>query len=1097
MRTQRIVCATAFALLLWLTGCGGGGSSESGPTPSGIAPQPGGSAPNGGTITGPAGSQVVVPAGALSQNVLIEITQSSSGAPALPPGVTAVGQIFAFTPHGTTFSKPATVTVPFDPARVPAGFSATLYKTNATQSAWEAVTGATASGGMMQGQVTGFSYFVVAAPPPLELEWIRREWEFSASTHGRGFRQLGDRGHVNGGGVVDDLRMVGGLLVRPQDQPDGARLHVFSSDTGGTYWVSAQVPAGDPTDPTRIDGTQSDLHQRQYFIKNDRNATLRFTLSQSLLELIDASPDSQEPRAPICEGQLDCRTLQAVVSLVARAQNYDKGIDVADAWAVAKLDGYQQHWSTVAFGSDASDEEWAERFEFNGDVDGPPGSHARFRLKRPVTFEIPLTDVDVGEMVVLIMDATAHARDYRHSFSYAGAFMRDPISTDGVAIEYTGLTPTAAPDGPLAPRVEPTAPECAGAADPAAGTLQFQQASFVAYEDEPSAWIFVTRTDGSHGEVSALLETRDGTGIAGQHYRSVSTPVHFADGQSGRRLIEIPILADTTEEENRTIQLQLSDVRGCAAPGSPTTAVLTLVDDDEPLPTPTPTHSVGFTVVGLAGSGLVVEDAITGASVAPATDGTYKFGFEYNSGVAYDVRIQTQPQSPNQSCIVRRGSGTVADADITNIRIECTTPAAPGELDPDFGTAGKVVVNDLDVGKAVVVQSDDRIVVLTSRLGTPVLARFNTDGTADVTFGNGGRADVRFNGGIGEEAYGLSVQSDNKLIVVGRARTDTRFDMAVARFNANGTVDMGFGTQGVTTLNPLAEVNPDDIIVGNHRANRALLTADAKIYVAGSASYRDRLTGEARTLFAVARLNPDGSVDRGFGVTATSLIYGPGFTNNAVAFGLALQSDGKVVLAGSAIDSTRVGMARFKTNGGLDTDDPPVPGNYGPGGVGSLVFEPSAGGTGVASDLVMLEDNSTAVATNAAVTDPTNGGGVSRIRLYHIDSNGNDPRGDFTDTPLGPDNDVANQLVRLSNGKLVLAAQASSATTVSDFGIVRYNADLTLDASFGTNGAVRVDFFGARDGATSLAIQHDGKIVAAGSTRNGTSDVLGITRIVQ
>jgi hypothetical protein len=94
----------------------------------------------------------------------------------------------------------------------------------------------------------------------------------------------------------------------------------------------------------------------------------------------------------------------------------------------------------------------------------------------------------------------------------------------------------------------------------------------------------------------------------------------------------------------------------------------------------------------------------------------------------------------------------------------------------------------------------------------------------------------------------------------------------------------------------------------------------------------------------------------------------------------------------------------------------------------------------------------------------------------------------------GPDNDRPARLVRQPDGKLVLAAAISSATA-SDFGVVRYNADLSLDDGFGSSGALRVDFFGARDGAVDVALQPDGKLVAVGWTRNGASDVLAIVRI--
>src|SRR5262245_2127452 len=118
-------------LFLILAGCGGGGSSPTQPPPKPQSPQ----APPAHRGTGAAaatvsngGAQVVVPAGALAQATQIAIAQTNTGAPALPPDVTPVGPMFAFTPHGTTFAVPATVTLPYDPSLVAAGAQLQLYK---------------------------------------------------------------------------------------------------------------------------------------------------------------------------------------------------------------------------------------------------------------------------------------------------------------------------------------------------------------------------------------------------------------------------------------------------------------------------------------------------------------------------------------------------------------------------------------------------------------------------------------------------------------------------------------------------------------------------------------------------------------------------------------------------------------------------------------------------------------------------------------------------------------------------------------------------------------------------------------------------------
>src|SRR5262245_13488410 len=112
MITRLIKLSAAIVLTVVLAACGGGGGSDgSSPPPSNNTPPPSqnsGIGAAGGTVTGPSGAQVVIPAGALSAPTNIAVAQSSAGAPALPAGVTAFGDIFAFTPHGTSFATPVT-----------------------------------------------------------------------------------------------------------------------------------------------------------------------------------------------------------------------------------------------------------------------------------------------------------------------------------------------------------------------------------------------------------------------------------------------------------------------------------------------------------------------------------------------------------------------------------------------------------------------------------------------------------------------------------------------------------------------------------------------------------------------------------------------------------------------------------------------------------------------------------------------------------------------------------------------------------------------------------------------------------------------------
>ena len=152
MTDTRIILTLVHALAVCavVTACGGGGSS---------APPPQTIGPAGGTVTSAEGASVTIPPGALSSEVAIAVTKSSTIAPALPqiPDVQPAGVFFDLTPHSTTFALPVTVSVPFDSAHVPTGARVMLIKPNAAQTGWVPVPGATISGSKISGTILNFS----------------------------------------------------------------------------------------------------------------------------------------------------------------------------------------------------------------------------------------------------------------------------------------------------------------------------------------------------------------------------------------------------------------------------------------------------------------------------------------------------------------------------------------------------------------------------------------------------------------------------------------------------------------------------------------------------------------------------------------------------------------------------------------------------------------------------------------------------------------------------------------------------------------------------------------------------------------------------
>jgi len=614
--------------------------------------------------------------------------------------------------------------------------------------------------------------------------------------------------------------------------------------------------------------------------------------------------------------------------------------------------------------------------------------------------------------------------------------------------------------------------------DPASGVLAFDAPSSEISEDGTSVTLHVVRVGGTSGALTASLSAARGLDGAtlGLDYTLPAASVTFADGEGGPRDVTVSIVDDRAGEPDEDVTLTLAAPGGCATAGPGSSTVLTIVDDDfEDVASPD-TYTVGGIVAGLSGTGLVLEERITGMQLTPG-DGPFTFGYAFQDGSPYDVRVVTQPTSPNQICSLTNGAGTIANAVVTDIVVSCITPAANGSLDASFGIGGRVTTGLPASGTALALQSDGGIVVV----GGLNLVRYAPDGSLDTTFGGSGTARIVFNGGLLDEALGVTVQPDDKIVVVGQTRVGTRTHMAIARFDAAGTPDTGFGIGGSTTVNPYASLPANS---HNHRAYKALIQPDGKILVAGHAGLVDAM-GTIRNSYAVARLNPDGSLDTSFGGdgSATASVGGGG----DFAYAIGLQSDGKIVLAGrSAPDGTStpdLGLVRFMADGRLDTD-------YGRGNNGTVLFDAGFGGWDEAADLVVLGDDSVVVAVQAMA------GSTFTFTLVHVSSDGTiGTSSDIVSTPIGPMNDYGRAVALQADGKLVLVGQVSSAT-VNDFGVVRYTPDGALDPSFGTGGIVTVDFFGASDGANDVAIQPDGKIVVVGVARNGTSNGLGLARLL-
>lgn len=942
-------------------------------------------------------------------------------------------------------------------------------------------------------------------PPPAEpvtsLGAPEREWRFQ-ELRGSGRMADMDAGIAAPGELLQQ-RDIGRVSVRPPNRNERADLEVYSDADGATYWVDAEAPLGDAFDAQSRIGGRSLLILRESYRKNALDATLRLTITAARLQVLDYNgaepllarcPWATAVTAPdVCFDNLYAGMSMQVLVTSGTSDAAPGPVQLYQLIeGAAALSGWHGHWDPVVNSDNdaiaARSEDglihrvlWRRSdFELQESDDGVA---AELALPGAFPVDVDLTLVPLGSEFTVEVAVLAVAENRRGRESYAGARLRDPQQFGGVASTYAGLTPTHRPA--RAPVLQPAAaPACASPANPAAGTLQFSQAQYALPEFRIAGpVVHVTRTGGSSGTIAARLTTQDATARAGTDYVARELDIVFGDGDTLPRAIRLAAVDDAAAQGHRTFRVTLNDAHNCGAIGSPALADVLIVDDEYRAPAQA-TYTLGGALSGLQGSGLVLEEVATGSRLTPAANGAFVFGYRFPDASAYDVRVVNQPANPSQTCTVSDGRGTITGADVANVRVECAASTPASGLDASFADGGRLHDADLPAGRAVAIQGSGRIVVLAGMN----LAAYDTNGRRDTAFGAGGIAPVVFNDGFQDEAYGLLRQPDDKLVVVGRTRVGPYFHMAVKRFNADGSVDTGFGSNGLTTLDPYASMGADS---RSHYAYRAVLAPDNRIVVAGIASYFHPVALEQRQNIAVARLNPDGSPDAGFGSNGTSTGDVAGGAD--WGFALALSADGKIVVAGrtGTPRGTFAVLMRFRADGPMDTGDPRLPEHYGRDGSGYLIFD-TPFNTGSGQDMVMLPDGSVVVATPIAAAHPTLGV-ATRFGLAPATANGAPLP--LRDTVIGPDNDMPRALLRLTDGRLLTVGLASN-DRGGDFGIVRYLPDLSRDAAFGTGGVLQVDFFGAADDAAGAALQPDGRVVIVGAARNGANVRLGIVRLL-
>jgi uncharacterized delta-60 repeat protein len=412
-----------------------------------------------------------------------------------------------------------------------------------------------------------------------------------------------------------------------------------------------------------------------------------------------------------------------------------------------------------------------------------------------------------------------------------------------------------------------------------------------------------------------------------------------------------------------------------------------------------------------------------------------------------------------------------ASALITTLLLYAAMPVfavagQPGTIDTTFNGTGTLVfamTNSTDEIQAIATQSDGKVVFAGRCSFQFCLTRHNKDGTLDLSFGNGGKVFTSLGGDA--RVGSVLIEGTGKIIVAGNCVTAGGRGFCVLRYNANGTLDTGFGAGSGTLTTP--------IDTPQYLASSAVLQPDGKIVQAGLCQ---------SIYFCAVRYDADGTIDTSFapgsdiGAGKVRTLMGTGGSGDLK---IVLQADGKIVIAGSCTPSNSIPsfcVLRYNPNGALDQSF----------GVGSAI-----GAGKVATAVVGSGDYAGAVAVQAdekiVAAGRCDRPGTSFVDacILRYNADGTLDTGFARDSALGAGkvklslsgfNNYAAAVVMQPDGKILIAAPGGGTLNA-----LRLHSDGTFDKSFNGGGiatAISGGYFGSS--AISIALQPDGKLIVGG-----------------
>ena len=370
------------------------------------------------------------------------------------------------------------------------------------------------------------------------------------------------------------------------------------------------------------------------------------------------------------------------------------------------------------------------------------------------------------------------------------------------------------------------------------------------------------------------------------------------------------------------------------------------------------------------------------------------------------------------------------------------------DLDSNFGSSGKVTTDigsgTNDYGYTVAIQSDGKIVVAGVSADNFALARYTTSGELDTSFDTDGKLTTNF--GDTDKIRSVAIQSDGKIIAAGESGSN----FALARYTTSGELDTSFDTDGKLTTD----------FGGTDVAWSVAIQSDGKIIAAGNSS-----SLASDNDFALARYTTTGALDTSFDTDGkVSTHFGPAANTNEKGYAVAIQSDGKIVVAGYS--NSDFALARYTTTGALDT-------TFDTDG-----FVTSDLGAAAYIWSVAIQSDGKIIAAGEAAVGSGNFA-VARYTTTGALDTSFDTDGSLT-TDIGSGTTDRGYAVAIqSDGKIVVFGASGN-----DFALARYTTTGALDTTFDTDGKVTTDFASGVDRGQAVAIQSDGKIIGAGWVGN-------------